>query len=73
MPLTIDRSPTIHIARKIIVKGSPPEKIESTNHRIPSPRKGILGRKAIKIGVQPITPATTNVLATNAETLSSPL
>ena len=72
MPLTIDRIPTSHIAGKKIVKGSPLEKIESTNHRIPSPRKGILSRKAIKIGKHPIAPATTNVLATNVETLSSP-
>ena len=73
MPLTIDRIPTIHIAGRIITKGSPPEKIESTTHRIPSPRKGILSRKVIKIGKHPIAPDMTNVLATNVETLSSPL
>ena len=73
MPLTIDRRAVNTITRKMRERSFSPAKIALNNQYNKSFKMGMPPTIKMKIGVQPIAPDMTNVLATNVETLSSPL
>ena len=73
MPLKIDRRATNTNTRNKREKASCTAGIALNNQYNKSFKKGIRPTIKMKIGVQPIAPDMTNVLATNVETLSSPL